>query len=146
MTHRNISIVWDFDGTLTPDDSTSKIIEYFLGKNKINDFWGLIKQVNGSLSDSVWERMLSSDAPTWMYVLSRIAFAQKVPLTSEFFAKKEIADLVKLYPDVDIFLQAIKDFSKEHKFKKSKVQVHQFIITAGLKEYVEAISKPPSVC
>lgn len=42
MTHRNISIVWDFDGTLTPDDSTSKIIEYFLAKSKIkiDDFWG----------------------------------------------------------------------------------------------------------
>ena len=139
MTHRNISVVWDFDGTLTPDDSTSKIIERFLGENETDDFWRWIKQVNGSLSDSIWERMLSSDAPTWMYVLSRIAFAQKVPLTSEFFAKKEIADLVKLYPDVDVFLQAIKDFSKEDKFKKSKIQIHQFIITAGLKEYVEEL-------
>ena len=33
MSHRNISIVWDFDSTLTPNDSTSKIFEYFLGKD-----------------------------------------------------------------------------------------------------------------
>ena len=60
MTHRNISIVWDFDGTLTPDDSTSKIVERFLGENETDDFWKWIKQVNGSLSDFAWERMLSS--------------------------------------------------------------------------------------
>ena len=28
----NISIVWDFDGTLTPDDSTSKTIDVLTGE------------------------------------------------------------------------------------------------------------------
>ena len=74
MNHRNISIVWDFDGTLTPDDSTSEIIEYFLGKGKKTTFWKWVKSVNGSLSEVNWERMLSSDASTWMYALARIAF------------------------------------------------------------------------
>lgn len=45
--HRNISIVWDFDGTLTPEDSTSKIIEHFLGKGNEHQFWKWIKKVNG---------------------------------------------------------------------------------------------------
>ena len=139
MTHRNISIIWDFDGTLTPNDSTSKIIEYFLGKDKINDFWKSIKSVNGSLSEISWERMLSSDAPTWMYVLSRIAFNKNVPLSKEFFSKKEITDLVELYSGVDTVLQKIKSFEKINRFKKSNVQVHHFIITAGLKEYVEEL-------
>ena len=85
MTYRNIAIVWDFDGTLTPDGSTSEIIEYFLGKDQIDDFWEWIKKVNGSMSELSWERMLSSDAPTWMYALSRIAFSKKVPLSKEFF-------------------------------------------------------------
>ena len=139
MTHRNISIVWDFDGTLTPDDSTSKIVEHFLGENRKDDYWKWIKQVNNSLSESSWERMLSSDAPTWMYVLSRIASQKRMLLNSEFFARKEIVTLVKLYSGANAFLQAIKNFSKEDRFKKSKVQVHQFIITAGLKEYVEEL-------
>ena len=86
---RNISIVWDFDGTLSPDDSTSKIIEYFLGKSKKDNFWKWIKNVNGSLSEVSWERMLSSDAPTWMYVLSRIAFNKNEPLSDEFFLNKK---------------------------------------------------------
>ena len=137
--HRNISVVWDFDGTLTPDDSTSKIIEYFLGEDKIDDFWEWIKTVNGSLSEVSWERMLSSDAPTWMYVLSRIAFENNVPLSKEFFSKKEVTNLVELYPGVTTILQAIDNFKKEEKFKKSRVQVHQFVITAGLKEYIEQL-------
>ena len=139
MIHRNISVVWDFDGTLTPDDSTSKIIEYFLGKGKIDDFWKWIKNVNGSLSTKNWERMLSSDAPTWMYVLSRIAFKKHVPLSAEFFSKKEIINLVKLYHGVTTVLQAIDNFKEDKRFKDSEVQVHQFIITAGLKEYVEQL-------
>ena len=93
--YRNISIVWDFDGTLTPDDSTSEIIKYFLGED-IKNFWQWIKQVNGSLSENKWESMLSSDAPTWMYVLSRIAFAKKVPLSEQFFSQKEVTNLVGL--------------------------------------------------
>ena len=137
--HRNISIIWDFDGTLTPDDSTSKIVEHFLGKGRKSDFWKWIKKVNGSLSENNWERMLSSDAPTWMYVLSRIAFYKNVPLSKQFFSKRKIANLVKLYPGVDAILQKIKDFEKNSRFKKSDVKVHHFIVTAGLKEYVEEL-------
>ena len=137
--HRNISIVWDFDGTLTPDDSTSEIIEYFFGKGKKNDFWKWIKSVNGSLSKVSWERMLSSDAPTWMYALSRKAFISRVPLSQEFFSKREITNLVKLYPGVNTILRKIKDLEKNNRFKNCNVKVHQFIITAGLKEYVEAL-------
>ena len=131
---RNISIVWDFDGTLTPEDSTSKIVEYFLGKGEIDGFWKWIKNLNGSLSEMSWETMLSSDAPTWMYVLSRIAFHKNKPLSKQFFS--QITNRVKLYPGLCNFLEAIKNISKNKNFKESRVKVHQFIITAGLKEYV----------
>ena len=139
MTHRNIAIVWDFDGTLTPDDSTSKIVEHFLGTDARDNFWKWIKKVNGSMSKLSWERMLSSDAPTWMYVLSRIAFSERVPLTKKFFSREKIINLIESYPGVDTFLQEIKNLTKQDRFKKSKVQVHQFVITAGLKEYVEEL-------
>lgn len=120
MTHRNIAIVWDFDGTLTPDDSTSKIVEHFLGTDERDNFWEWIKKVNGSMSELSWERMLSSDAPTWMYVLSRIAFSERVPLTKKFFSQEKIINLIKLYPGVDIFLQEIKNLTKQDRFKKKK--------------------------
>ena len=135
MSYRNISIVWDFDGTLTPDDSTSKILKYF--KVDEDQFWKWIHKVNGSETNKSWERMLSSDAPTWMYVLSRIAFSKNTPLTTDFF--KKIIGNVNLYPYAGTFLKNIKKIEQETKFKKRKLKIHQFIITAGLKEYVELL-------
>ena len=137
MAHRNISIVWDFDGTLTPNDSTSKIFEYFLGKNQIKKLWKWIKTVNGTQTNPSWERLLSSDAPTWMYVLSRIAFENNVPLTTEFFLKRK--NLIQLYRNVGVFLKKIKSLERLSLFQKSKINIHQFIVTAGLKEYVEVL-------
>ena len=120
MTHRNIAIVWDFDGTLTPDDSTSKIVEHFLGTDARDNFWKWIKKVNGSMSKLSWERMLSSDAPTWMYVLSRIAFSERVPLTKKFFSREKIINLIESYPGVDTFLQEIKTLQNKIDSKKAK--------------------------
>ena len=136
---RNISIVWDFDGTLTPDDSTSKIVEYFYDTNEIEKFWQEIKKINGAKSKLTMERILSSDSPTWMFVLSRTAFHNETPLTKEFFSKRKITNLVKLYPNISRFFKKIKSFEKQSRFKKSNVRIHNFIITAGLKEYVEAL-------
>lgn len=133
--YRNIAIVWDFDGTLTPNDSTSAIIDYFQVDQK--KFWKFVHKVNDSNSHINWEKMLSSDAPTWMYVLSRIAFKNKTPLTEEFF--KKIITNVKLYPDVESFLKNIKKMESQKRFKDRKIKIHQFIVTAGLKEYVELL-------
>ena len=42
----NISIIWDFDKTLTPQDSTTELIRYFLG-NKTQYFWEEVKSISG---------------------------------------------------------------------------------------------------
>ena len=135
VNHRNISIIWDFDGTLTPADSTSAILEYF--KIEKNKFWKWIHEINGSRSKMTWERMLSADAPAWMYILSRVAFNANTPLTPAFF--KKIVHLVKLYPYVERCLSRIKKFEQDKSFKNSKIKIHHFIITAGLKEYVDLL-------
>ncbi len=138
MKHRNISIVWDFDGTLTPDDSTSKVFEHFLGKREIPKLWKWIQTVNGRKTKPSWERLLSSDAPTWMYILSLVAFNERTPLNIEFFQK--IKHLVKLYKNTSNFLKKIKAFEEQSSFKKIKIKIHHFIVTAGLKEYVEVLT------
>jgi len=137
MKHRNIAIVWDFDGTLTPVDSTSKVVEHFLGRGFEKKFWNSIKSINGSTSNFDWERILASDAPTWMYVLSVIAFQHGEPLTSSFF--KRIRTLVQLYPGSVNLLRTISKLSHRKDFKSAKIQIHHFIVSAGLKEYVEQI-------
>ncbi len=43
----NIAIIWDFDKTLTPKDSTSELIKIFLrGEKSIQDFWERVKKIS----------------------------------------------------------------------------------------------------
>ena len=133
----NIAIVWDFDGTLTPDDSTTKVVE-FLGENKKGDFWEEnIKSLRGDKKLPKWEHVLASDAPIWMYVLSRLAFKHKAPLNKEFF--RFILPKIGLYPNVLEFLQSLKNIEKQNTFSKLDLRIHHFIVSAGLKELIEQI-------
>ncbi len=139
MKNRNIAIVWDFDGTLTEHDSTSKVIEHFKGSGGEKDFWNLIKNLgqSGYHNKQDWEHVLASDAPTWMYSLSKIAYANKVPLNGEFF--KKLVPKVPLFKNAENFLKKIKDLENEKSFKELDISVHHFVISAGLKEFVELL-------
>lgn len=144
-----ISIVWDFDGTLTPDDSTSTTVNHLKGDERL--FWEHIQVIqrkkknerdDGSVLTRI-EKVLSSDAPTWMFALSRIAFSQKQPLNSEFFAEY-IAPKIKLFPGVVPFLTSIKDISySDERYKKQNIEIHHFIVSAGLKDLIDAIFNVP---
>jgi 2-hydroxy-3-keto-5-methylthiopentenyl-1-phosphate phosphatase len=136
----NIAIVWDFDGTLSPDDSTTKTVEVLQGPGKGGNFWKYIKALRGDKDKSQpkWEHVLAMDAPIWMYSLGRLATTLKVPLNAEFF-KKFVLPHIKLYPNVIGFLQAIKEIEDTDSFKKMDLKVHHFIISAGLKELIEQV-------
>ncbi|MDB5734613.1 MAG: hypothetical protein JWN16_1250 [Alphaproteobacteria bacterium] len=77
------------------------------------------------------------DAPVWMYALSRLAFAQQIPLNAETF--KIIAPEIKLFPNVAPFLRKLKDIEKTAVFRKVGVEIHHFIVSAGLKDLVGQI-------
>lgn len=134
----NIAIVWDFDKTLTPEDSTSKVIDIILGSGSEKDFWDFIKQITGKKQKPEWEDLLGSDAPAWMYSLSRIAYMKKIPLNSEFF-KEVVAPEIKLFRNVPIFLKTLKKLEQRDDFKNAKIQIHHFIVSAGLKDLVDQI-------
>ncbi len=139
MVDNNIAIIWDFDGTLTPIDSTTKTIEILEGnKGKSSKFWEDIKNLRGDSRKPQWEHVLASDAPIWMYALSRLAFNKKVPLNSEFF-KKFVVPKIELYPDVISFLEQVKALEADKRFKDSNIKIHHFIVSAGLKELVEHV-------
>ncbi len=135
----NIAIIWDFDGTLTPIDSTTKTIEILEGnKGQGSKFWEDIKSLRGDSRRPQWEHVLASDAPIWMYALSRLAFNKKVPLNSEFF-KKFVVPEIELYPEVISFLKKIKTLETDKRFQESNIKIHHFIVSAGLKELVELV-------
>lgn len=138
--NRNISIIWDFDGTLTPDDSTTKVVEHFQGNNKGDEFWNMIKDLRGESSQKKlsWEHILASDAPIWMYSLGMMATKRQIPLNEEFF-NKEILKAIKLYPNVIPFLSNVRKLEKSPRFKKLKLKIHHFIVSAGLQDLIRLV-------
>ena len=145
MLERNISILWDFDGTLIPNkdangnyiDSTSQTIKV-LSKGKkeyIKNFWLNVQKIKGNNQDVDVERVLASDAPIWMYSLSQLAHKQRVPLNQDFFTKF-VKPEIHLYPGVIDCLKEIKNIDKGSRFKRAKIKIHHFIISAGLKDLI----------
>ena len=134
----NIAIVWDFDGTLTPDDSTTKTIEFFKEYEEGSEFWKYVKSLRGDDEQPEWEHVLASDAPIWMYSLSRIASENQVPLNKEFFCEFILPN-IRLYPEVPEFLNELKELTNTKRFQAVDLKVHHFIVSAGLKDLVEQV-------
>jgi hypothetical protein len=145
----NIAIVWDFDGTLTPYDSTTIAAEV-LGAGDGKKFWDEVHALKGDGDgdpEIEWQHILASDAPVWMYALSRVAFANKIPLNEQFFGKF-VKPRIELYPNVPDFLRALKAVENEELFRSLDLHIHHFIVSAGLKDLVGQILpadliKPP---
>lgn len=134
----NIAIVWDFDGTLTPDDSTTKVVEVLHGDGSGKEFWDYVHSFYKGKKTPAWEHILAADAPIWMYSLSRVAASKKIPLNREFFEKFVLPKII-LYPKVIEFMKAIKSLSKDKAFKAVDLEVHHFIVSAGLKDLIEQV-------
>jgi 2-hydroxy-3-keto-5-methylthiopentenyl-1-phosphate phosphatase len=134
----NIAIVWDFDGTLTPHDTTTKVVEILQAGQSGDEFWKFVKGLRGDGKKPKWEHVLASDAPIWMYALSRIAFAKRVPLNTEFF-EKFVKPHIALYDGVPAFLRKLKLLEETNPFKSVELKIHFFIITAGLKDLVQLL-------
>jgi 2-hydroxy-3-keto-5-methylthiopentenyl-1-phosphate phosphatase len=133
----NIAIVWDFDKTLTPDDSTSQVIKILGYEGGEDAFWKRITKLT-SHKKSKWEHVLGSHAPAWMYSLSQMAEDRGVPLDADFF-KSTILPSVKLFPNAIKFLKTIKAIEKNEEFKSQKIKIYHFIVSAGLKDLVEQV-------
>ena len=139
----NISIIWDFDKTLTPQDSTTELIRYFLG-SETQYFWKEVKKISGVDAKAPIDSISTSEAPVWMNLLLEIAVyndnKKKMELDEAQFSKL-IAHKINFYPEVPKFLEKIKILSKEKLFKKNNITIHHFIITAGLQDLVSSVFK-----
>jgi len=133
----NIAIVWDFDGTLSPEDSTTKVVEILDPEHSGAEFWKYVKSLRGDQKRPKWEHVLAMDAPIWMYALSRIASKKRVPLNTEFF--KLVKPHISLYSNVPSFMRKLRLLQEQSLFKEVNLNVHFFIITAGLKHLVEVL-------
>lgn len=135
----NIGIVWDFDGTLAPDDSTMKTVEIISsGEVSGDEFFRRVKQLKGetSVAETDWKHIQAMDAPIWMYTLSRMASEKSIPLNTEFF-RTFVKPHVQLYAGVTTFLKEIKNLEKLPEFKILGIRIRHYIVTAGLKNLIE---------
>jgi FMN phosphatase YigB (HAD superfamily) len=127
----NIAIIWDFDGTLTPQDSTTVTVETITGKKgKDNEFWHKIKDLRGDRGLPKWEHILAMDAPIWTYSLSRLASKEKIPLNKEFF-REFVVPKIELYPHVEEFLRTIKSIEDNEEFSRNTIRKNHNIISTG---------------
>ncbi len=134
----NIAIIWDFDHTLSPEDSTTKVVEHLQGAGTGGRFWDYIKSLRGDQKNATWEHILAMDAPIWTYALSRLAFKEKIPLNKEFFINF-ILPQIKIYQNVIPFLDALKKLENFPEFKKLDLHIHHFVVSAGLKDLIEHV-------
>ena len=143
MINNNISIIWDFDKTLTSHDSTTELIRFFVG-NKTQKFWNEVKRISGVDANTPVDSISTSEAPVWMYLLSEMAIHpttnSKIAL-DEIQIGKLIAYKINFYPNVLEFLNKIKLLSSKELFKKNNIKIHHFIITAGLQDLVSSVLK-----
>ena len=127
---RNISIVWDFDKTLTKMDSTTELIKIFLRGYSIEEFWEQIKIISGTQSSKQMNSFSTSDAPVWMYMLSELSKdTKKNPISlNKSQIKKLIAHKIDLYPKVLDFLQGIKNLSQKSLYIRKMINGKGYLL------------------
>ncbi len=132
---KRISIIWDFDNTLTSQDSTTEFIKYIIGERNISNFWKYVKVVAGINPQSKVNSISSSEAPVWMYFLSEMVKIYSIPLNKEFFGKI-IANKICFYPEVLKCFENIKNLANQKIYQRNHIEINHFIITAGLEDLV----------
>lgn len=124
-----IGIVYDFDGTLSPNNMQEDTIFKAYGIDK-DEFWGKSKR----LVEQGYERTLA--------YLGLLIFDEtflKKPLSRDYL--KSLAPAIQYYPGVTDFFDRVATFMKTlPEVAECQIQLEHYIISSGLKEILEGIS------
>ena len=118
-------------------DSTTELIKVFLKGSPIEKFWTEVKDISGTRANRPMDSISTSDAPVWMYMLSELA--NNLNKLDKTGIKEIIAHKIAFYPEVFRFLQRIKKLSDDPLYRENNIEIHHFIITAGLVDLVLAV-------
>jgi 2-hydroxy-3-keto-5-methylthiopentenyl-1-phosphate phosphatase len=122
-----IAMVYDFDGTLSPQPMQEYTVLPKLGI-KPKDFWG---QVDRESTDTVSEKML-----VYMRLLLEEAHSRKINISRSDF--QAMGKNIEYFPGVQGWFSRINAYVK--KKGHGQVGVQHYIISAGMKEILEGIS------
>ena len=126
--HRNtLAIVYDFDGTLTPQPMQEYTVLPQLGISG-EEFW---TEVNAEVRRTGGDAIL-----TYMRLLVEKIEATKAHLSRD--ALRKLAAGIEYYPGVDSWFERVNDYVAQK--TGGSVQTRHYIISAGLSEILEGIS------
>lgn len=122
-----IALVYDFDGTLSPQPMQEYTILPEIGIEP-KEFWAEVTRQSKDYSE---EPML-----TYMRLLMEKSLEKGHHIERSKF--KRMGELVEYFPGVETWFDRINSYI--HEYAQGKVKVKHYIISAGLKEIIEGVS------
>ncbi|MDE2259416.1 MAG: haloacid dehalogenase-like hydrolase [Betaproteobacteria bacterium] len=122
-----IAMVYDFDGTLSPQPMQEYTVLPKLGI-KPRDFW---KQVESESVETISEKML-----VYMRLLLEEAHSRKINISRSDF--QAMGKDILYFPGVEGWFQRINDHVRQQ--GQGRVNIRHYIVSAGMKEILEGIS------
>ncbi|MHC4109660.1 MAG: HAD family hydrolase [Planctomycetota bacterium] len=123
--HNVIAIVYDFDGTLTPQPMQEYTVLPKIGIKKGKKFW---KAVEKEAIKTGGEEIV-----TYMRLMIEMSKRKRYPVTPKIL--KSLAKNINYYPGVKTFFKRISNYV-ETQFDDIDVELRHYIISAGLKEII----------
>jgi len=130
LTQNTIALVYDFDGTLSPQPMQEYTLLPKLGITP-DEFWG---RVDRESAETISEKML-----VYMRLVLELAAERKVNISRKDFL--EMASDIKYFPGVEQWFARINDYVAEH--SNQQVQVLHYVISAGMREILDGVSIRP---
>jgi len=126
--HNIIALVYDFDGTLTPQPMQEYTVLPKLGIKRGKDFW---KAVEKEAKETGGEEIV-----TYMRLMIELSEHKHYPVTPAVL--KSLAKSIRYYPGVERFFQRITDHVGSQ--LDAGVELRHYVISAGLKEIIGGAS------
>jgi len=122
--HNVIALVYDFDGTLTPQPMQEYTVLPKLGIRRGKDFWRAVEREARETG--------GEDIVTYMRLMIEMSEHQHYPVTPAVL--KSLARNIRYYPGVGRFFQRITDYVEVQ--LDAGVELRHYVISAGLKEII----------
>jgi 2-hydroxy-3-keto-5-methylthiopentenyl-1-phosphate phosphatase len=126
--HNVIAVVYDFDGTLTPQPMQEYTILPEIGIKDGKRFW---KQVNEESTRTNGEAIVA-----YMRLMLEKSKSRRFPVTAERL--KKLARNINYFPGVQTYFKRINNYVKKQ--FGSGIEVRHYVISAGLKEIISGTS------
>jgi len=127
--HNVIALVYDFDGTLTPQPMQEYTVLPKIGIKKGKTFW---KAVEKEALNTGGEEIA-----TYMRLMIEMSKRKRYPVTRKIL--KSLAKNINYYPGVKTFFKRISNYA-DTQFDDINVKLRHYVISAGLKEIISGAS------